>query len=173
MIKVKIKYMYLPLVCSFLAFSSCSKTKGCTDPDAENYNSSAEESDNSCLYSLIGVWNMTSYILNGSDATSLFNTYRITFNNDGSYYSEALFVSGDNQNGGDWIDVWGNYSITNQSSLMLQNTAVDYYNGNGPIINSDYSTFAVSELNNNSISIDYSHGSSTVITSLRISMYRP
>ncbi len=29
---------------------SCQKVEGCTDPDAENYNADAEESDGSCTY---------------------------------------------------------------------------------------------------------------------------
>ena len=30
--------------------------QGCTDPQAVNYNPDADENDNSCLYSIIGVW---------------------------------------------------------------------------------------------------------------------
>jgi hypothetical protein len=35
-----------------IAFSSCSKEVGCTDPNADNYNFDAVKSDGSCLYNM-------------------------------------------------------------------------------------------------------------------------
>ena len=68
----------LLLLMSFIAIlTSCSTDddsqpipdpiQGCTDPQAVNYNSDAEENDNSCLYSIVGVWELTSAILNGQE----------------------------------------------------------------------------------------------------------
>jgi hypothetical protein len=37
---------------ALLVLSACQKEEGCTDPDAENYESSAEEADGSCEYAL-------------------------------------------------------------------------------------------------------------------------
>jgi len=58
------KILYLFLTVS-LIFSSCAKEEGCTDSQATNYNSDAEEEDESCTYSLVGVWNMTSTSITG------------------------------------------------------------------------------------------------------------
>lgn len=41
--------------------------QGCTDPQAVNYNPDADINDNSCLYSIIGVWEVTSAKLNGQE----------------------------------------------------------------------------------------------------------
>ena len=68
----------LVLLMSFIAIlMSCSTDddsqsipdpiQGCTDPQAVNYNPDADENDNSCLYSIIGVWETTSAILNGQE----------------------------------------------------------------------------------------------------------
>ena len=41
--------------------------QGCTDPQAVNYNPDADINDNSCLYSIIGVWDVISAKLNGQE----------------------------------------------------------------------------------------------------------
>ena len=58
----KILYLFLVLP---LIFSSCKKEEGCMDSQAANYNADAEEDDESCTYSLVGVWNMTSTNITG------------------------------------------------------------------------------------------------------------
>jgi len=45
--KMKFRYLSLVLIAGGLAFTSCKK-KGCTDPKAPNYDSSAEKDDGSC-----------------------------------------------------------------------------------------------------------------------------
>lgn len=47
------KVIFLPL-CLILVFSSCKK-QGCTDPNANNYNSSANEDNGKCTYSLMDI----------------------------------------------------------------------------------------------------------------------
>ena len=47
------KVIFLPL-CLILVFSSCKK-QGCTDPNANNYNSSATEDNGNCTYTLMDI----------------------------------------------------------------------------------------------------------------------
>ena len=69
------KILYLFLTVS-LIFSSCKKeeedntptaVQGCTDSDATNYNSNATSDDGTCMYNIVGVWETTSAILNGTN----------------------------------------------------------------------------------------------------------
>ena len=48
-----LKVFFLPL-CLILVFSSCKK-QGCTDPNAINYNSSANQDNGNCTYSLMDI----------------------------------------------------------------------------------------------------------------------
>ena len=47
------KVIFLPL-CLILVFSSCKKL-GCTDPNANNYNSAANQDNGNCTYTLMDI----------------------------------------------------------------------------------------------------------------------
>jgi len=47
------KVIYIPL-CLILGFSSCKKL-GCTDPNANNYNSAANQDNGNCTYTLMDI----------------------------------------------------------------------------------------------------------------------
>ena len=119
------KILYLFLVIP-IVFSSCSKEEvsGCTDPQATNYDSSADISDNSCLYNINGVWGVDDYILNG---VSLFSTsldihitsMAITLNNNGTTWTLAYY-SDDSE-----LNVYGTWSLAGTSQLILTNDEGD------------------------------------------------
>ena len=76
------KILYLFLTVS-LIFSSCKKEEGCTDTLATNYNADAEEEDGSCTYTLVGLWDVDSYIISGTEyvGTSIVEMYIVVNNN--------------------------------------------------------------------------------------------
>ena len=63
------KLLYTLLAVSFI-FTACKKEEGCTDPIASNYNADAEENDNSCTYSIIGVWTPNSMSINANSTVA-------------------------------------------------------------------------------------------------------
>ena len=115
------KILYLFLVFS-IVFSSCSKEEvsGCTDPQAANYDSNADISDNSCLYNINGVWIVDDYILN---EVSLFSTslelhitsMTITLNNDETSRTLASYSDGSE------LNVYGTWTLVGTSQLILTN----------------------------------------------------
>lgn len=65
---------YLLILCVFVLFS-CKKEQGCTDQIAINFNSTAEEDDGSCNYSVTGGYWITQSITQfGSITTSVSGT---------------------------------------------------------------------------------------------------
>ena len=65
---------YLLILCLFVLFS-CKKEQGCTDQIAINFNSTAEEDDGSCNYSVTGgYWITQSNTQLGSITTSVAGT---------------------------------------------------------------------------------------------------
>ena len=108
---------------------SCSKdddstVKGCTDPQAVNYNINAIESDNSCQYSIVGDWVVVSYKLsNGTDIMASYSyiLYQIYSNN--TFYQEAADLD-DNI----IISLNGTYNISSN------NTQITFDNGTDPFL---------------------------------------
>ena len=150
--KTIIKYRYLSICLLVLIFSSCKK-EGCTDSSATNYSSEAKKNDGSCLYNIVGTWTMSSYIANGTDITNAYTNYYLTMNSAGIYYAEAKSPQ---LNNGDWVDVYGLYSLNPlQTTLTLTSTGVDYYDNGvstGVSAVSEQTVWNINSFDNNSIS---------------------
>ncbi len=71
------------------SFTSCEEEviEGCTDNSAVNYDSSANEDDGSCLYSIIKRWYISSFMVNNQDISSSGDF--IEFFDDYSYWSNT------------------------------------------------------------------------------------
>jgi hypothetical protein len=104
---VNIKYLILSALL-LVSINSCEKAPvpGCTDPAATNYNPDATESDGSCMYSLVGNWQVTKFTLDGS--TDILAGYQFLYLD--------LYSSGNSNIWGTLItgetyDSWGTFSI--------------------------------------------------------------
>lgn len=114
-------------ILSIFLFVSCSKdddstVKGCTDPQAVNYNIDATESDNSCQYSIVGDWAVVSYKLSdGTDMMASYSYILYQINSNNTFYQEAADLD-DNI----IISLNGTYSISsNNTQITFDNGITD------------------------------------------------
>jgi len=122
------KLLYL-LICLPLIFSSCKKEDnspgsilGCIDPLAANYNPTATQDNASCLYSLVAIWSVDDYILDGtslfSSSLSLYITSMAsTFYDDNTSWTLAYYSDGSE------LNVYGTWSVIGTSTLRLVNSS--------------------------------------------------
>ena len=124
-----------------MLLGSCAK-EGCSDPDAINYDSSVTKDDGTCLYSVLGYWELETYILNGDDLTSTFSDYFIYLYSDSSYSCEYLALGDSN-----YISTRGTFTLNDShTELSYENTEINYNDGNGwnpAIVTNNYSVNAL------------------------------
>ena len=85
------KLLYLFLVLP-LIFSSCKKEEGCTDSQATNYIADAEEDDGSCLYSIVGLWNLDDRIIDTTiNNVSVYNNVSQFYDVSPIYLDSGIF----------------------------------------------------------------------------------
>ena len=65
------KKIFLLFLTVSLIFSSCKKEEGCKDSLATNYNADEDEDDGSCTYTLVGYWDVDSYVIEGTEYVGL------------------------------------------------------------------------------------------------------
>ena len=140
------RYNILCISLFFLAFSSCKKDEkeGCTDPSALNYTSDAVKDDGSCSYSILGVWNANSRIVNGIETISSFIAYQVTINPNGTFLVETY------DNISLYTDIEGTYVISNGSNLLMQNTYQNDYDGFGWFFNDNWTNYECSSITSTS-----------------------
>jgi hypothetical protein len=112
--KKLILLLFIPLVFTCSSDDNNSATQGCTDPFAVNFIPSAEEDDGSCLYSIIGDWEIINYNLSESgDILAAYNYLFWTIYADGSTLFEGEL------NNSELILVIGDYQISGENNSIL------------------------------------------------------
>ena len=147
------------LIFSVVLLGSCAK-EGCNDPQAKNYDSD----DGTCLYSILGDWELQTYILNGDDLTSTLSYYIVHLYSDSSYLTEQL-MAGDSS----YFETRGTFTLNDShTELSYENTEINYNDGNGwnpAIVTTTYSVNALTyeTLNMSLISTDVPNVSSVEV----------
>ena len=154
----------LVFIFSLVLLGSCSK-EGCNDPQAKNY----DLDDGTCLYSILGDWELQTYILNGDDLTSTLSYYIVHLYSDSSYLTEQL-TAGDSS----YFETRGTFSLNDSNTeLSYENTEINYNDGNGwnpAIVTTTYSVNALTyeTLNMSLISTDVPNVSSVELIMSKI-----
>ena len=149
-------------------FGSCTK-EGCNDPQAKNYDSSVTKDDGTCLYSILGDWELQTYILNGDDLTSTLSYYIVHLYSDSSYLTEQL-TAGDSS----YFETRGTFSLNDSNTeLSYENTEINNNDGNGwspAIVTTTYSVNSLTNetLNMSLISTDVPNVSSVEVIMSKI-----
>ena len=129
---------------SIVLLGSCTK-EGCNDPQAKNYDSD----DGTCLYSILGDWELQTYILNGDALTSTLSHYIVHLYSDSSYLTEQL-SPGDSS----YFETRGTFTLNDSNTeLSYENTEINYNDGNGwnPAIAT--TTYSVNALTNETLNM--------------------
>ena len=153
---------------SIVLLGGCSK-EGCNDPQAQNYDSSVKKDDGTCLYSVLGDWELQTYILNGDDLTSTLSHYIVHLYSDSSYLTEQL-SPGDSS----YFETRGTFTLNDSNTeLSYENTEINYNDGNGwnpAIATTTYSVNALTNetLNMSLISTDVPNVSSVEVIMTKI-----
>ena len=150
-------------VFSVVLLGSCTK-EGCNDPQAKNYDSD----DGTCLYSILGDWELQTYILNGDDLTSTFSDYIIHLYSDSSYLAESL-LAGDSI----YINSRGTYTLNDShTEFSYENTEINNNDGNGWIPAIVTNTFSVNALTYESFNISLISSSQPNVSSSELILSR-
>ena len=153
---------------SVVLFGSCGK-QGCNDPLAKNYDLSVKKDDGTCLYSILGDWELQTYILNGDDLTSTLSYYIVHLYADSSYLTEQL-----TEVDSIYKERRGTFSLNDSNTeLSYENTEINYNDGNGwnpAIVTTTYSVNALTyeTLNMSLISTDVPNVSSVEVIMSKI-----
>lgn len=116
---------------------SCGK-EGCNDPQAKNYDSSVKKDDGTCLYSILGDWELQTL-----------SYYIVHLYSDSSYLTEQL-TAGDSS----YFETRGTFSLNDSNTeLSYENTEINYNDGNGwnPAIAT--TTYSVNALTNETLNM--------------------
>ena len=158
----------LVFVFAVTLLGSCAK-KGCNDPLAKNYDSSVKKDDGTCLYSILGDWELQTYILNGDDLTSTLSYYIVHLYADSSYLTEQLTAVDSI-----YMETRGTFSLNDSNTeLSYENTEINYNDGNGwnpAIVTTTYSVndLTYETLNMSLISTDVPNVSSVEVIMSKI-----
>jgi len=153
----------LVFVFALSLLGSCIK-EGCNDPQAKNYDSSVKKDDGTCLYSILGDWELQKYILNGDDLTSTFSDYIVHLYSDSSYLAEYLML-GDSI----YINTRGTFTLNDaHTELTYENTEINTNDGNGWTPEIISNTYSVNALTNESLNMSLTSSSEPTISSSEV-----
>ena len=158
----------LVFVFALALLGSCAK-KGCNDPQAKNYDTSVKKDDGTCLYSILGDWELQTYILNADDLSSTLLYYIVHLYSDSSYLTEQL-TAGDSI----YFETRGTFTLNDlHTELSYENTEINYNDGNGwnpAIVTTTYSVNVLTYemLNMSLISTDVPNVSSVEVIMSKI-----
>ena len=129
------KKLLLILLCLPMVFISCSKQEGCTDPIATNYSSEAEDDDGSCIFGIVGFWNVDSISYqSATQNTTIISDIALEFisggilreyTDDGLNINEWIIIGDSLHIGEDSEDFICHFNITRTNLTLVGNIILD------------------------------------------------